>query len=121
MLAVGLADSVDVADTVGDGDGDLRAAVFEACEPHALIRTRRTSAETPRALFTTVRIVGHYRPPPRPCPRGKSRDPDDIGSPARGEWGKGLFRLGPEHCLGVGDAFDLGDGSSDGIDLPQLA
>src|SRR5260370_6954602 len=84
MLAVGLADSVDVADTVGDGDGDLRAAVFEACEPHALIRTRSSSAETPRILFTTVRIVGHYRPPPRPCPRGKSRDPDDIGSPASG-------------------------------------
>src|SRR5260370_26224756 len=81
MLAVGLADSVDVADTVGDGDGDLRAAVFEACEPHALMMTRSSSAETPRILFTTVRIVGHYRPPPRPCPRGKSRDPDYIGSP----------------------------------------
>src|SRR5260370_4759390 len=97
MLAVGLADSVDVADTVGDGDGDLRAAVFEACEPHALIRTRSSSAETPRILFTTVRIVGHYRPPPRPCPRGKSRDPDDIGSPARGGGIRGSFviQVGP--------------------------
>src|SRR5207245_5132118 len=42
------------------------------------------------------------RPPPRPCPRGKSRDPDVSGSPQGG--GRNVLAVGgakPDAYLGV--------------------
>jgi len=55
--AVALADSVGIAVAVGDADGDVRAGVFDACGPQALMRASNSSAETPDALFT----AGPYR------------------------------------------------------------
>jgi cellulose synthase/poly-beta-1,6-N-acetylglucosamine synthase-like glycosyltransferase len=47
------------------------------------------------ALYLLILAVASalYRPPTLPCPRGKSRDPDDIGSPASGGEKSGIPRL----------------------------
>src|SRR5712691_9224207 len=57
----------------------------------AMPSTRRIDSPTP-----PCRRISTFNPPPRPCPRGKSRDPDDIGSPARGE-GDSSSRSCPDH------------------------